>query len=126
MSRREDTTNQQEEINDLIEELHNLRLDFERRSEVISLRLNRLQRRQNPPEIAIPRRGNPYSEQDIVRITNNYRNQRGIQGTVIRVTRRQVVLLADNNQRYTRSYNNVELVEPPPEEEDGDNQGAAQ
>jgi hypothetical protein len=112
----EEETTRNQEINTLIIELQALRVDFEFRSEAISRRLTRLQLNQGLRDI-IPepinttrQRGNPYSVQDIVRITNNHRGRQGTIGTIVRVTPRRVVVRTASNSDLTRSYRNVELV----------------
>jgi hypothetical protein len=105
----ESSINQREEINNLIGELQELRIDFEERSEALSLRLQRLQLTREVP-LPRPTRGNPYLLRDIVRITNNYQGRRGTQGIVIHVTHRRVTLRTQEDLEFTRSYRNVELV----------------
>jgi hypothetical protein len=125
MSRRNEEHTIQQEIDSLIEELADLRFDFQRRSEHLSDQLNTLQARQNQTRVNVPVRGNPFALQDRVRITNNYRNLKGTEGVVVRVTRRQVTLRAEDLTEHTRSYRNVELIQGL-EQEDHGFDGAAQ
>jgi hypothetical protein len=115
----ESSINQLEEINNLIDELQELRIDFEERSQELSLRIQRLQLSQEVPPPR-PTRGNPYLLRDIVRVTNNYQGRRGTQGIVIHVTPRRVTLRTQENLELTRSYRNVELVVEQEEETQDD------
>ena len=47
---------------------------------------------------------------DTVQIINTYRNQQGIRGQVVQITRRQVVLIDNSGVTYRRAKRNVRLV----------------
>jgi predicted transcriptional regulator len=82
---------QEEEINKLIQEIENLRLQLSQ----VTNRLRDL-RNENRHEDSAIVRGNRHSTQikvgDIVEVTNRYRNRLGVKGKVIRVTSTQAVI----------------------------------
>jgi uncharacterized NAD(P)/FAD-binding protein YdhS len=98
------------EIQNLINELEDLRIEFNTKSDIITRKLTRLRRQVNKTQ----------KEQfitdeleigELVRITNSYKGQKGTTGIIERITEKQVTIRNQNsNIRYTRSKKNVEKV----------------
>jgi tyrosine-protein phosphatase YwqE len=96
------------EIQQLITELEELRVEFNNKSNRITRKLNKLSRKVKEAEVVT----DELKLGDTVRITNNYQGDRGITGIIERVTNKQVLLRNQNTKRqYVRSKLNVELVE---------------
>ena len=125
------------EIDTLIQDLEDLRLEFETRSLFLQQRIVSIQNRQlatdassvgaatgSSPSIhehiknslAIcsgpipPRTRNPFLIGDIVRITNNYNNLRNTEGVVIKSLPRTVIIRIDDGSEHKKSINTVTLV----------------
>ena len=102
-------TNIEQEIQQLITELEELKIEYISKSNKITRKLTRLSRkvkRTNQTE-----ESNKLVVGEIVRITNNYQGSRGITGIIERVTDKQVVIRNQNtHRRYTRSKDNEEQV----------------
>ena len=102
-------TNIEQEIQQLITELEELKIEFNSKSDNITrklIRLNRKVKRSKQTE-----NSNELVVGEVVRITNNYKGTRGITGIIERVTDKQVTIKnQDTNRRYTRSKTNVEKV----------------
>lgn len=103
----EDRARTQQEIDDLTEDLRVLTLQFTRGTTRINNRLVRLTNQLNNTE------PNTFRVGDTVEITNNYRGNRGVQGIVTKVTKKQVTLReqrGNNTAFHTRSYKNVRVI----------------
>ena len=102
-------TNIDEEIQQLINELEELKIEFISKSNLITKKLTRLSRKVKRNNQT--RQSNDIEVGNIVRITNNYKGSKGITGIVERITDKQVILHNENTgETYTRSKNNVEEV----------------
>jgi hypothetical protein len=103
----EDRIQTQKEIDELTEDLRQLTLQFNKGTTRINNRLARLTNKLNNTD------PNTFSVGDLVEITNNYRGNRGVQGIVTRVTKKQVTLReqrGNNSEYHTRSFKNVRIV----------------
>ena len=71
-----------------------------------------LQRQRQSPSTRHVARGEAIVIGDTVRITNDYKGQRGTIGVVTRATRARVTLVDANGVLYTRGRNNVSKIRP--------------
>ena len=98
------------EISDITSQLEKLEIVYNtNRNKLLEQRRKLLVKEKNKNK-------NPFKVGQRVRIINNYTRDygtvsQGLIGTITKVNKVQVNLLADNNYYYTRSYKNLELVE---------------
>lgn len=109
------------EIETLVQDLEDLRIEFESRSEILQYRLDRLRTRESvssslkpvPIRSSSKQLSNPFSINDVVRITNNYKGLKGTIGRVIKVTAKQVEIEIDSGATFKKSVTTVEKIDPP-------------
>ena len=98
------------QISELTSQLDKLKIEYNNnRSELLKQRGQLLLRSKKSSK------GNMFKVGQRVRIINNYSsdygtNSRGLIGTVTKVNKIQVKLIADNGFYYNRSYKNLELI----------------
>lgn len=102
------SNNLDREIQAITDEIQQLTLEFNLRTDRLQRRLTRLQVQHSDTTTD---NTNQLQLGDIVEITNSYRGKKGVTGTVIHLTKKRVTLRDYHNQSYTRSYNNVRKVE---------------
>ena len=101
-------------IQNLTEQIQALRLDLELTK--TELRLTRSQLRSQKTQLPQkPTAKDIFEIGDIVKITNSYRNQKGITGTVISIGTSQVTFQAPHQRtgkltEYKRKFTNLELI----------------
>ena len=115
-----------DEIEELTQQLEQLRIEFQQRTDRIATRITQLREENHQNRDTLAERNTrarrparrqplPFDIGNIVRITNNYRYKRGTIGTVVKVTRKQVTLEETRANGYkelhTRAHHNVELVD---------------
>jgi hypothetical protein len=97
------------EIQQLINDFEQLKIEFNTKSDIITGKLTKLRskvKRNTPSTPTIDLEAG-----HIVEITNNYKGTKGIVGTIERVTDKQVTLREyHTNKIYTRSKNNVKRL----------------
>jgi hypothetical protein len=96
--------NYSEQIDKLSEELEQLRLDFNRKSDRIKKSIERLESKLQDD--------NTFEIGNHVEITNTYKGLKGTRGFIIKITDKQVVLREESSKRnHTRSKKNIKKVD---------------
>ena len=102
-------TNIEREIQQLINDLEQLKIEFNNKSDRITKKLTKLSEKVNRDTQQI--QSTDIEVGHIVQITNNYKGTKGITGTVERVTDKQVTLREYHTDKtFTRSKNNVKRL----------------
>lgn len=118
-----DTELNDSELNTLIQDLEDLRIEFTTRSDILQHRIERLSSRNTNNRVQQPKRNsnkreslqplsiqNPFTVDDRIRITIPYKGRIGVLGTVIKVTPKQVRLRLDNGVEIRKSILSIEKV----------------
>ena len=114
-----DTNLNDSELDTLIQDLEDLRIEFIARSNILQHRIERLSTRNTTNRVHQPKRNsnkrelsiqNPFTVNDRVRITIPYKGRIGTLGTVIKVTPKQVRLRLDNGTEIRKSILSIEKV----------------